>query len=294
MPPAEAVPSASFKDILFMPRPFLKMHGLGNDFVIIDGRKDGFLPDESFCLKVADRHRGVGYDQLIVLAPPKDSAADLFMHMYNPDGSAAGACGNATRCVARLLFEETRRSEGTIQTVAGLLKVWRENEDLIAVDFGPPRLAWNEIPLARAMDTLAVHMEGLDVPEACCVSMGNPHAVFFVPEVLAVPLATIGPKLEHHTLFPQRANIEFAQVLDRTNIRMRVWERGTGITQACGSGSCATVVAAIRRGLADRRATVHLDGGDLSVFWREEDSHVILIGPTALSFKGTLSDELLS
>ncbi len=277
-----------------MPRPFLKMHGLGNDFVIIDGRTDNFLPDERFCLKVADRHRGVGYDQLIILSRPEDPKADLFMRMYNADGSEAGACGNATRCVARLLFEETGRAEGTIQTVAGLLNVRREDEALISVDFGPPRLAWDQIPLAQAMDTLAAPVEGLNVPEACCVSMGNPHAVFFVPDVAAVPLAEIGPKLEHHPLFPQRSNIEFAQVLDRANIRMRVWERGAGITEACGSGSCATAVAAIRRGLTDRTVTVHLDGGALNVSWREADDHVILSGPTALSFKGTLSDDLFT
>ncbi len=271
-----------------MSRDFIKMHGLGNDFVIIDGRADGFLPDKAFCLRVADRHRGVGYDQLIVLAPPQDPTADLYMHMYNADGSIAGACGNATRCVAHLLFKETRRTSGVIQTIAGLLKVWQETETLIAVDFGPPRLLSQEIPLAEAIDTLSVPMAGHDVPPACCVSMGNPHAVFFVPDVLAIPLATIGPKLEHHPLFPERCNIEFAQVLTPKTLRMRVWERGTGITEACGSGACATLVAAVRRGLSERKAEVLLDGGSLTIEWREADGHVILIGPTALSFQGTL------
>ncbi len=270
------------------------MHGLGNDFVVIDSRESGFSPDKEFCLRVADRHRGVGYDQLIVLEKPVDPAADLFARFFNADGSAAGACGNGTRCVARLLFEETGKNEGAVQTAAGLLKVWKEKDGLIAVDFGPPRLNWNNIPLAHEMDTLAVSFDELDVPDACCVSMGNPHAVFFVPDAQAVPLAEIGPTLEVHPNFPQKANIEFAQILDRSHIRMRVWERGTGITQSCGSGSCATLVAAVRRGLSDRRAVVHLDGGDLTVIWREEDDHVILCGPAALSFQGVLADELLT
>lgn len=277
-----------------MSLPFLKMHGLGNDFVIIDGRISGFLPDEAFCLRVADRHRGVGYDQLIVLGPPQSPEADFYMHMYNADGSKAGACGNATRCVARLLFEETGRSAGVVQTMAGLLKVWREEGDLIAVDFGPPRLDWQEIPLAGVNDTNNLVMSGLAVPPACCVNMGNPHAVFFVPDVEAIDLTAIGPLLEHHALFPERANIEFAQVRGPHEIRMRVWERGTGITQACGSGSCATLVAAVRRGLSARSAAIHLDGGRLNVSWREADKHVILSGPTALSYSGVLSDELLA
>lgn len=280
-----------------MPRPFIKMHGLGNDFVIIDGRKDGFLPSKECCLKIAHRNRGVGYDQLIVLSQPKAPEAALFMTIFNSDGSMSGTCGNATRCVARLLFNETGKSEGVIQTVSGLLKVWEEPGNLIAVDFGPPRLDWTEIPLAHAADTLAVKLDIAgheDLPEACCVSMGNPHAVFFVPDVTVISLSEIGPKIENHPTFPLRTNVEFAQILDAQNIRMRVWERGTGITEACGSGACATVVAAIRRGLADRRATVHLDGGELTVTWREEDGHVILSGPTALSFTGELPDDLVA
>jgi diaminopimelate epimerase len=269
--------------------PFLKMHGLGNDFVVIDGRETGFLPDGKFCLAVADRHRGVGYDQLIVLGKPQDPTADFFMHMFNADGSKAGACGNATRCVARLLFEETGQSQGAVQTVAGVLKVWKEDNGLIAVDFGPPRLDWREIPLAQACDTNDVALVGLSVPPASCASMGNPHAVFFVKDAESIKLEEIGPLLERHNMFPDRANIEFAHIIDKTNIRMRVWERGAGITQACGSGSCAALVAAVRRGLSARRATIHLDGGELTVTWREEDEHVILSGPTALSFKGELA-----
>lgn len=276
-----------------MSRDFLKMHGLGNDFVMIDGRKDDFVPDQNFCLKVADRHRGVGYDQLIVISAPKDPAADIFMQIYNCDGSKTGACGNGTRCAASLLFKETGKSEGVIQTEGGLLKVSHDGHGLYSVDFGPPRLAWQEIPLAREMDTLNVAVGNHGLVEACCVNVGNPHAVFFVSDVCAIDLEAIGPKLEHDPVFPERCNIEFAQILDRAHIRMRVWERGTGITQACGSGATSTLIAAVRRGLSDRKATIHLDGGDLIIEWRESDNHAILTGPVALSFQGTLNEDML-
>jgi diaminopimelate epimerase len=272
-------------------RPFLKMHGLGNDFVIIDSRADGFVPPPELCRKIADRHRGVGYDQLIVLLKPKAAETDVYMHIVNPDGSEAGACGNATRCVARLLFEESGRDRAVVQTVAGLLKVSKESGGLIAVDFGPPRLAWEEIPLAKECDTLNVPVSVGDYAGPCCVNMGNPHAVFFVPDAESVPLSDVGPKLETHAIFPQRCNIEFAHIIDRQHIRMRVWERGTGITQACGSGACATLVAAVRRGLSDRRADIVLDGGELTIEWRENNGHVIMAGPAALAFKGELAEE---
>lgn len=270
--------------------PFWKMHGLGNDFVIIDGRETGFMPDQAFCLRVADRHRSAGYDQLIILSRPQHPTADLFMHMFNADGSTAGACGNATRCVARLLFEQTGKTEGTIQTVAGLLKVSLQGTGLYAVDFGPPRLNWKEIPLAAPADTLALHLDIEGLPVGCCVSMGNPHIVFFVHDVLNVDLASIGPKIENHLSFPERTNVEFAQILDKDRIRMRVWERGTGITEACGSGACATLVAAVRHGLTDRQADILLDGGTLNVAWREADEHVILRGPAALAYTGVFGD----
>lgn len=271
-----------------MSRDFLKMHGLGNDFVIIDGREDGFLPDKDFCLRVADRHRGVGYDQLIILAKPKDPTADLYMHIYNCDGSLAGACGNATRCVASLLFKETGKNNGIIQTVADMLSVRKGANDLYTVEFGPPRLEWDQIPLAKESNTLNLAFNLMGDCTASCSNVGNPHAVFFVPDVMAIDLPTIGPKLEHDAIFPQRCNIEFAQVLDPTHIRMRVWERGTGITQACGSAANATLVAAVRRGLSERKATILMDGGDLIIEWRESDGRIIMTGPAALSFHGTL------
>ncbi len=272
--------------------PFIKMHGLGNDFVIIDGRVNKFLPDAAFCRNVADRHRGVGCDQLIVISSPQNPAADFFMHIFNADGTKAGACGNATRCVARLLFEEKNKTQGVVETISGLLPVWQEDDNLISVNMGAAHLAWNEIPLAKESDTLNLDFGSPELPPACCVNMGNPHAVFFVPDAQAIILDEIGPQIENHPLFPERTNVEFAQILDPHNIRMRVWERGTGITQTCGSGACATLVAAVRRNLTAREAKIHLDGGDLSVTWREEDGHIILSGPTALSFRGTLDKNL--
>ncbi|MDX2028214.1 MAG: diaminopimelate epimerase [Alphaproteobacteria bacterium] len=269
------------------------MHGLGNDFVIIDGRADGFVPDRNFCLAVADRRRGIGCDQLIILEKPKNPAATLFMRIYNRDASEAGACGNATRCVGRLLFDETGRNKVVIETVSGLLTVFEDGPGMIAVDYGPPKLEWSDIPLAKKMDTLHVPLSLGPLSDACCVSMGNPHAVFFVEDADKILLPEIGPKLETDPLFPERANIEVAQILAPDRIRMRVWERGAGVTEACGSGACATLVAAARRKFSARRAAIVMDGGDSIVEWRE-DNHVLLIGPTALAFRGTLDDGLFA
>lgn len=274
-----------------MERNFVKMHGLGNDFVVFDSRRNGFIPDAALCRRIADRHRGVGCDQIVILAQPQSPEADICLRLFNADGSSVRTCGNGTRCAARLLFEETGQIQGVIQTGAGLLKVWKESDNNIAVDFGAPSFMWEDIPLAREIDTLHVPLSD-DLPDACCVSFGNPHAVIFVPEVESVPLATLGPKLETNPLFPDRANIEFVEIRDHAHIRVRVWERGTGVTQACGSGACATLVAAVRRGLTDRRATIHLDGGDLEVEWLAEDNHVIQIGPAVTSFRGTLAGNL--
>jgi diaminopimelate epimerase len=270
--------------------PFLKMHGLGNDFVVIDGRADAFAPSEKFLRAVADRKRGPGCDQIIVLLQPKSPKADIYMAIYNADGSQVGACGNATRCIAGLLFAELGRATCTVETISGLLLAWKDSPDLIAVDFGLPRLEWDQIPLAREADTLhaPVTSGGLFAP--CCVNMGNPHAVFFVEDVGAIALDKIGPVLENDPIFPERCNIEIAQILAPDRIRMRVWERGAGITEACGSGACATLVAAVRRGLSARRASVILDGGELVIEWRQ-DHHVVMIGPAALSYRGELADD---
>ncbi|MCB2102178.1 MAG: diaminopimelate epimerase [Rhodobacterales bacterium] len=273
-------------------QPFIKMHGLGNDFVVVDGRADGTRLSAAQARAVADRHTGVGCDQVIILEPPRDALADLFMRIRNTDGSEAGACGNATRCVASLVMGETGADHAVIQTISGLLDAEARDGGLVAVDMGPARLDWRDIPLAEAHDTLHLPVTVGDLSDPVGVNMGNPHAVFFVNDVAAVPLEELGPRIEHHPLFPEFTNVQIAQVLDRANIRHRVWERGVGITRASGSGACATLVAAARRGLTERRATVHLEGGPLHIDW-QPDGHVMMTGPVATSFTGHLDPALL-
>ncbi|SMF70692.1 diaminopimelate epimerase [Azospirillum oryzae] len=277
-----------------MTREFLKMHGLGNDFVVIDARSEPYRPSGAEVRAIADRKTGVGCDQFIILESTDAPGADAFMRIHNADGSEAAACGNASRCVGWLLMEESGRDRASFQTAAGLLHASRADNGRITVDMGPPRLDWSAIPLAAATDTLrveAVEHGGFSGPVA--VNMGNPHAVFFVDDAEAVPLAEVGPVFENHPTFPERSNIEFAQVLSPTAIRMRVWERGAGITQACGTGACATLVAAARRGLTGRKADILLDGGTLTIEWTEDD-RVLMTGPVALAFSGRLSAELVS
>jgi diaminopimelate epimerase len=263
---------------------FRKMHGLGNDFVVLDDRAGtlGVTPERARWL--ADRHRGIGADQVIVLEAP-GAGADVFMRIRNPDGSEGGACGNATRCVAKLIAAETGKREITIRTIAGDLPSVLHADGRVTVDMGAARLGWREVPLAHECDTLAVPLTrpGLAAPAAC--SMGNPHATFFVDALDALDLRALGPSLERDPLFPDRANIGFAQVLSPTHLRLVVWERGAGLTLACGSGACATIVNAARRGLTGRRATVTMPGGDLQLEWRD-DGHVLMTGPTALAFTG--------
>ncbi len=275
-----------------MTRDFLKMHGLGNDFVVIDARREPYAPTEAEVRAIADRKTGVGCDQFIVLEPAGHPEAAAFMRIRNADGSEVGACGNASRCVGWLLLEETGGERIVFQTAAGLLEASRADGGLITVDMGPTNLEWTAIPLAQPLDTLHLPIEQGGVSDPVAVNMGNPHCVFFVDDAEAVPLAEIGPGLEHHPLFPERTNVEFASVESPTRIRMRVWERGAGITQACGTGACATAVAAARRGLTERKADVVLDGGTLTIEWRE-DGRVLMTGPIAVSFTGRLSPELV-
>ncbi|MDR3521029.1 MAG: diaminopimelate epimerase [Acidocella sp.] len=264
---------------------FLKMHGAGNDFAVFDGRAQPvrFSADEARL--IADRRLGIGCDQIIIIEPDA-AGADAFMRILNADGTEAGACGNATRCVAMLLAQESGALEINIRTISGLLPAVILGAGMIEVDMGAPKLGWADVPLAAAMDTLHLDlaMENVVDPAAC--SMGNPHATFFVDDIAAVDIARIGPVLEHATLFPDRANIGFAQILSRTRIRLRVWERGAGLTLACGSGACAALVNAHRRGLVERQATMILDGGSLEITWREEDGHVLMRGPAVTSFTG--------
>jgi diaminopimelate epimerase len=234
----------------------------------------------------------------VVIAPPKGQVSDATMLIYKCDGSEVSACGNATRCVAWLLMAESGQAKVVIETKAGLLDAESRGESLVAVDMGRPRLDWREIPLAEAGDTLHLGVRVGPLADPVGVNMGNPHAVFFVDDAEAVELATFGPVLEHYALFPERANIEVAQILSPLDahtgrIRMRVWERGTGITMACGTGACATLVAAARRGLSPRKAEVIVDGGTLTIEWLPDD-HVLMTGPVATAFVGTLDPTLLS
>ncbi len=268
---------------------FVKMHGCGNDFVVLDERAAPLGLTAGRAAAIADRRTGIGCDQFIVLEPaPPGSDADAFMRIRNPDGGEAGACGNATRCVADLLAAETGRRRVVIQTAAGALRADVEAGGRITVDMGPPRLGWRDVPLAAEADTLHLRLACGPVADPAALSMGNPHATFFVAYAEAVPAETIGPALERHETFPERANIGFAQILAADRIRLRVWERGAGLTRACGSGACAALVNAARRGLTGRRATVLADGGALDIVWCEDDGHVLMTGPAAVAFRGTL------
>ena len=271
--------------------PFTKMHGIGNDFVIIDRRRDPRPLSRDRVRAIADRRTGVGCDQLILIENPVDEHADAFMRIYNTDGSEAEACGNATRCVASILMAETAREQTVIETVAGLLDAEAAENGLVAVDMGPANLDWRDIPLSEAADTLHVGIGSGPMQDPAAVNMGNPHAVFFVDDAEAVDLALHGPALERHAMFPEFANIGVATITGEDVIRLRVWERGVGETLACGSGACAAVVAASRRGLGGRRASVNLNGGTLEIHW-QPDNRVMMTGPVAVSFSGVLDGAL--
>jgi len=272
---------------------FRKMHGLGNDFVVIDRRRADIGVGVRAARALADRRTGIGCDQVILIDRPRDQRAQALMRILNADGSEAEACGNGTRCVARLIAEETGDKRVRIETVAGLLDAELLADRRVAVDMGPARTLWQEIPLARPMDTLDVDLAVGALANPVCTSIGNPHATFFVADAGAVDLARLGPVLEHDALFPERANIGVATVQGRERIRLRVWERGAGITRACGTGACAALVAAHRRGLSERHARVALDGGELDIVWRG-DQHVIMTGPATLAFEGTIDAALLT
>jgi diaminopimelate epimerase len=271
---------------------FMKMHGLGNDFVVFDARDSALSLNTGQIRAVADRRRGIGCDT-VVLVRPGGAAADASLVFYNADGAESESCGNATRCVARFLMDERGLPRVRLATRGGLLFCEDAGKKLVTVDMGEAELDWQKIPLAQAVDTanFPLDLSGNAIP-ASAVSMGNPHCVLFVPDAEKAPVAQLGPRIETLPLFPNRINVEFAQVVDRASIRMRVWERGVGITQACGTGACATVVAAARRGLTDRKVDVTLDGGVLSIEWRE-DGHVLMTGPTAMPFRGYIDIDKL-
>ena len=272
--------------------PFIKMHGLGNDFVVLDGRAQTISFDQAQAKRVADRHTGIGCDQLIVIEAARDSQADAFMRIRNADGHEVAACGNAARCIADILMQEKGSDHAIIETNAGLLDAEARDGGQVAVDMGPVRHDWRDIPLSKAVDTLHMGIEHGPLKDPVGVNIGNPHAVFFVDDAEAVPLEVVGPVIEHHEMFPEFANVGAAQVIDSETIRLRVWERGSGLTQACGTGACAALVAAHRRGLTGRVADVRLDGGTLRIDWLP-DNHVMMTGAVATSFTGTLYPSLL-
>jgi diaminopimelate epimerase len=261
------------------------MHGLGNDFVVIDARVTARAVTAELARALADRHRGVGFDQLAVIEP--DDTADLRLVFYNADGSLSAACGNATRCIARHEMEVRDRSEITIRTDRGILQARDAGGGLTSVNMGQPLTDWADIPLAEAADTLHLPIAG----DPVATSMGNPHCTFFVDDAEGLDLAARGAEMEHHPLFPERTNVQFASLLASDHLRMRVWERGTGVTLASGSSSCAVAVAAARRGLTGRSVRLTLDGGEIAVDWR--DTGVWMTGPTSHVFSGVLTADFL-
>jgi len=271
--------------------PFTKMHGLGNDFVVLDLRDGTPAPDARRARAIADRRRGIGCDQLVLIERTDSQDAAARLRFLNPDGSESAACGNGARCVAARLMEESGRDRLVLETRGGRLEACAAGAGLYTVDMGPARLGWRDIPLAEDVDTLRLDVSLGPLEGPVAVGMGNPHCVFFVDDAEDIELATFGPQLEHHPLFPERTNVEVATVVAGDRIRVRVWERGTGITLACGSGACATLVAAHRRGLTGRTAELIMDGGSLTVEWRE-DNHVLLTGPVAVSFTGAMDGHL--
>ncbi|MEM7507431.1 MAG: diaminopimelate epimerase, partial [Pseudomonadota bacterium] len=261
--------------------------GLGNDFVVIDQRQTPVALDTALVRAIGNRRWGVGFDQLAEIRAGADT--DLEITFWNADGTIAGACGNATRCIASLVLASGTAETVTMRTANGVLAGRTRPDGVVEVDMGAVHLDWQAIPLAHAADTASLPLEG--APGA--VNVGNPHAVFFVEDAEAVDLKTLGPRWEHDAFFPEKTNVEFCQVIDAQTIRMRVWERGTGVTEACGSGACAAVVAAARKGLTGRSARVILDGGPLEITWTQ-DNHILMAGPTASVFEGVLSPDFVA
>ena len=273
--------------------PFLKMHGLGNDFVVFDARKQSLALDAATARAIADRHHGIGCDQVILMEPAKNGAA-AFLRFFNADGDEVESCGNGSRCVAYLLMAERETDHIQLATLGGPLACRTAGGDAVTVDMGVPRLDWREIPMAQAVDTqsFALPVPGFAEPwlqSAAAVSVGNPHCVLFVEDAETAPVASLGAAIENHPWFPSRTNVEFVERRGDGILRMRVWERGAGITLACGTGACAAAVASSLRGLTARKVKLILDGGELEIEWRESDDHVLMTGPTRFSFAGEVN-----
>ena len=264
--------------------PFMKMHGLGNDFVVIDAREEEVALSKKIISGIADRHFGVGFDQLAVISKGE---FDAHLTFYNADGSGSLACGNATRCIARYLMDETSKENLILTTMHGQIPAVDLGNGVTSINMGKPGLEWNQVPLSENIPTLELPIEG----SPTATGMGNPHCTFFVEDAEKINLEEMGPKFENHPLFPERTNVQFASIIARDQIRMRVWERGAGVTLASGSSSCATAVAANRKGLTEKKVQIELDGGILSVDWREDG--VWMIGPTMQVFNGSFSEEFL-
>ena len=278
------------------PREFRKMNGLGNDFVVLDARARPAAISEAQARAIADRKTGIGCDQLIVLEP--SSAADVRMRIWNNEGFEVESCGNASRCIADILFAEKRKPIATIDTKGGFLVCEKAGNGMVTVDMGAPRFGWRDIPLSEPFpDTRHIELQlgPIDAPlihSPSVVNVGNPHCIFWVKDLDVVDLAKAGPMLEHHPLFPERANISLARVDAKDHITLKVWERGAGLTRACGTAACATIAAAARIRLTGRKAIVTLPGGDLAMDWRESDDHILMTGPIAYEFEGTLPAHL--
>jgi diaminopimelate epimerase len=279
--------------------PFVKMNGLGNEIVLVDMRAAprAVTADDA---RAAAKPGGVPYDQLMALYPPRTPGTDGFVRIYNNDGSEAAACGNGMRCLASILFAETAKDALALETKAGLLNCWKAGQETFTVDMGVPRFRWNEIPLAEEFrDTRAIELQigPIDKPilhSPSVVNVGNPHAIFWVDDVGSYDLARFGPLLENHPIFPERANISLAAVKSREHLVVRTWERGAGLTRACGSAACAAGVAAARTRRTGRNVTVTLPGGDLLIEWRERDDHVLMTGPVEYEFAGRFDPALFA
>ena len=277
--------------------PFRKMNGLGNDFVVLDARRGAFQFNESSALKIADRHHGVGCDQVIIMQ--SSAKADVYMRILNADGSEVSACGNATRCIAWIVAQETGKSQLSIETKAGLLSADVASEQSITIDMGEPKFGWQDIPLAEEFrDTRAFELQigPIDNPvlhSPSAINVGNPHAIFWVDDVDAHDLSRFGPLLENHPIFPERANISLAQITSPSSLRLRTWERGSGLTKACGTAACAAAVCAVRKKFTGRSVRVSLPGGDLLIDWRA-DNHIMMTGPAQLDFLGELEAETMA
>ena len=274
---------------------FRKMNGLGNDFVVLDARARALTLSPDAVRAIADRKEGIGCDQIVALELSRK--ADAFMRIWNADGGEVGACGNAARCVAVLLADERGVPSISIETESGVIGATVNDDGSVTIDMGAPRFAWNEIPLAKPFDdTNAIALEPIEDPALglpSVVNVGNPHCLFFVADVGAYDLVRIGPHLERHPLFPERANISLVQVLGPAHLKLRTWERGAGLTRACGTAACAAGVAAARRELSGRKVKVSLPGGDLVIEWRMSDGHILMTGPYAFDNEGTLPAKLL-